>query len=343
MNLAVLACPRDHSALTRRSADSLVCEHGHVYPVVDDVPVLLLDDLEQTIDIARASIDRAAGRDGAIDPRAPALYLESVGINDEEKSLVAALAADGAAKVDPVVSVLIAATNGIAYKSLIGTLSDYPIPELRLPAGPGKLLLDIGCSWGRWSIAAARKGYRVIGVDPSLGAVMAARRVARQLDVAADYVCADARYLPFRAGAFDTVFSYSVIQHFSKADARRVLAEVGRVLTASGNCLIQMPNRLALRSLYHLARRRFAEGDGFDVRYWDIAELRQAFGEAIGPASVSVHCYFGLGLEPTDAHLMRPPLRAAIAVSELLRRLSVPAPFLIRLADSVYVSAAKAA
>ena len=73
---------------------------------------------------------------------------------------------------------------------------------------------------------------------------MAAKRVARQLDVSADYVCADARYLPFRAGAFDTVFSYSVIQHFSKADAHRALTEIGRVLAESGSCLVQMPNRL---------------------------------------------------------------------------------------------------
>ena len=134
----VLACPRDHTTLTRRSADSLVCAQGHVYPVVEEVPVLLLDDVEQSIDIARASINRAAGREGAIDQRSPELYLESVGINDEEKALVVDLAAHDSAKVDPVVSVLIAATNGIAYKSLVGKLSEYPIPELRLPAGQGK-------------------------------------------------------------------------------------------------------------------------------------------------------------------------------------------------------------
>jgi cyclopropane fatty-acyl-phospholipid synthase-like methyltransferase len=42
--------------------------------------------------------------------------------------------------------------------------------------GAGKLLLDIGCSWGRWSISAARNGWCVVGIDPSLGAIMAARR-----------------------------------------------------------------------------------------------------------------------------------------------------------------------
>ena len=39
----------------------------------------------------------------------------------------------------------------------------------------GTRLLDIGCSWGRWSLAAAARGYDAVGIDPSLGAIMAAR------------------------------------------------------------------------------------------------------------------------------------------------------------------------
>jgi ubiquinone/menaquinone biosynthesis C-methylase UbiE len=42
----------------------------------------------------------------------------------------------------------------------------------------------------------------------------------------------DARFLPFRAGSVDVVFSYSVVQHFSKDDASREIKEVGRVLQA---------------------------------------------------------------------------------------------------------------
>ena len=45
------------------------------------------------------------------------------------------------------------------YAHLIGSLGDCPIPELCLPpAGADASLLDVGCSWGRWSMAAARKG-----------------------------------------------------------------------------------------------------------------------------------------------------------------------------------------
>src|SRR5262245_42705245 len=177
-----LVCPKDRTPLAA-DAGSLTCAHGHRFPVVDGVPVLLRDDVEQTIGIARESL---AASD-------PPLYLRSVGVSDEQREIARNLP-PGA--VDPVASVLVAATSGYAYKHLVGILEGYPIPHIGIPEGRGRFL-DIGCSWGRWSIAAARKGYEVVGVDPSLGAVLAAQRVASQLGVKTRFICADARFLPF--------------------------------------------------------------------------------------------------------------------------------------------------
>ncbi len=110
---------------------------------------------------------------------------------------------------------------------------------------------------GRWSIAAAKKGYCVIGMDPSLGAVAAARRVAKQCNVNANFVVGDARYLPFQKDVFDIAYSYSVIQHFSKQDARKTFVEIGRALKSDGTALIQMPTVFGLRCLYNQIRRGF--------------------------------------------------------------------------------------
>jgi hypothetical protein len=115
--------------------------------------------------------------------RAPHLYLESVGVTEPEKDLAIRLAAAGPQPVDPVVSVFVGATSGHGYRHLVGVLRDYPIPAFRMPPGQGELLLDVGCSWGRWSIAASRAGYRVVGIDPSLGAAKSARRVAASLSL----------------------------------------------------------------------------------------------------------------------------------------------------------------
>src|SRR5207249_4829005 len=122
---------------------------------------------------------------------------ESLGISEEEKSGVIELSTKNG-PIDPVVAYLVAATNGLMYRHLVGTLSSYPIPEIRLSPGNGRRFLDVGCGWGRWCVAANAKGFEAIGIDPSLGAVMAARRVARHLGVSIQYVVADARHLPLR-------------------------------------------------------------------------------------------------------------------------------------------------
>jgi SAM-dependent methyltransferase/uncharacterized protein YbaR (Trm112 family) len=338
--LTHLACPRDHLALHEAGA-RLACSAGHSYPVVNGVPVLLLDDVAQTMGIAEESMKRANAVPAADGDPASALYLETLGISEEEKRGLTALASDGRSAIDPVVAFMVGATSGYMYKHLIGTLDSYPIPDLRLPPGRGKRLLDIGCNWGRWSIAAARKGYDVVGIDPQLGAVMAAKRVTGSLGLPARFVVGDARYLPFPDDSFDHVFSYSVLQHLSREDVRLVLSGVGRTLAHGGTASIQMPTVFGVRCLYHQARRRFREGTGFDVRYWTIPALEALFSREIGPATTSVDCYFGIGLQRSDSALMPAPLKAILATSEWLRAASQFAPVLKYAADSVYVTAVK--
>jgi SAM-dependent methyltransferase/uncharacterized protein YbaR (Trm112 family) len=332
--LANLVCPRDHRVLTH-SGDHLVCG-DHRYPIVEGVPVMLLDEVPHTLDIAGRSLEAAAG------VRASSLYLDTLSLSDEEKQGIIALAASGG-PIDPVVAYLVAATNGLMYKHLIGHLDRYPIPHLPLPPGQGRRLLDIGCSWGRWSMAAAAAGYEAIGIDPSLGAVLAARRAAAQLGLSSRYVVGDARHLPFAAGAVDTVYSYSVIQHFSRSDATRSVAEVGRVLRPGGHATVQMPTRYGLRCLYHQARRGFREGRGFEVRYWTGRELRQLFDRRVGPTQLEADCYFGIGLQAADATLLTPSLRRILQASEWVKARSQRWPVLVGIADSVLVRSVKAA
>lgn len=332
-----VVCPRDRSTLSV-SGDALRCAHGHVYPVVDGIPVLLLDDVDQTFGAARKSLNRAVRHEA--DPRAPDLHLESLEISDEEKRGVIELAARQPA-IDPVAAYLVAATNGLMYRHLIGRLDAYPIPDITLEPGEGRALLDVGCSWGRWTIAAARRGYRAIGIDPSLGAVMAARRVARQLNVNATFVAGDARYLPFKDGSLDGVYSYSVIQHFSRPDAERAIAEMGRVLKARGFARVQMPTRWGVRCLYQQARRGFSDGNGFEVRYWRLDDLRQLFGGRIGPSRVDVDGYFGIGLQQSDAPMMTAARRLVLRASRGMTAMSRRVPSLVGVADSVFMHATK--
>jgi SAM-dependent methyltransferase/uncharacterized protein YbaR (Trm112 family) len=336
-----IVCPRDKLPL-KRKGPFLLCPNGHDYPIVHGVPVLLVAGCEQTIDVANASLAVARRVATGETPEDP-LFTATLGINEEERQGVLAEVRQAGASVDPVAKFMIGATNGILYRDLIGKIGEYPIPGLRLSRGVGKQLLDVGCNWGRWSVAAARLGYRAVGLDPSLGAVLAARRITKQLGLEAHFVVGDARFLPFASHSFDVVFSYSVIQHFSEQDARTAVAEVGRVLKPGRTSLIQMPNKFGLRCLFHQMRRRFRQPAGFEVRYQSIRQLGNLFSSAIGPTQFSADCFFGIGLQATDLRFMPFGRRCLIRASEFLRVLSDHVPILTHLADSLYIASVKPA
>jgi SAM-dependent methyltransferase len=244
--------------------------------------------------------------------------------------------------VDAFVQGELAKTCGIMYKCLINKLAVYPIPELPLPEGEGQYFLDIGCNWGRWCIAAGRKKYTPVGIDPSLEALKAARRVARQLKTDSYYVVADAKHLPFVPDSFDVVFSYSVLQHFDKKDTRLALAEVRRVLGKDGFSMIQMPNMFGVRNVYNQLKRGFKEIKFFGVRYWRPSELINVFGAFIGPSSLRVDGYFSLN--PRSEHKAILPLRYRfiLSCSDALRMASEKIKCLRGVADSFYVESRKA-
>lgn len=341
--LTILACPRDGGPLSVVGS-RVTCVGGHHYPIISGVPVMLLDDMRDTLWVASASrkVAQLACLKCNPEPYEDSYFLDTLGIDPEHRAPVRREIEEGRfGEVDPVVRYSVADSCGRLYKRLVGHLSTYPIPDIRLSRGRGEFLLDIGCNWGRWSVAASRKGYRPVGVDPSLGAVLAARRVSKQLNAPCMFVVADARNLPFHPSSFDVVFSYSVLQHFSKQDARTALSEAARVVKDEGTCLIQMANAIGLRSLQLQMRRGFREAKGFEVRYWTLPELLSTFSKLIGPSSAFVDGYFGLGIQPSDAGMLTPAGRVVVYASELLRRLSNNLPLMRYFADSLYIRAVR--
>ncbi|UYN85596.1 MAG: class I SAM-dependent methyltransferase [Cyclobacteriaceae bacterium] len=95
--------------------------------------------------------------------------------------------------------------------------------------------MDLGSSSGEFMELAADSGWRVIGVEPSIEGVKAAK--AKGLHV----VQSPAEQLPFPDQSFDLVHSNHVFEHL--ADPMAAAKEAYRVLKPGGVVFIEVPNQ----------------------------------------------------------------------------------------------------
>jgi SAM-dependent methyltransferase/uncharacterized protein YbaR (Trm112 family) len=312
-----LRCPRDHGPFVQ-SGRELICQSGHHFPIIDGIPVMLLPEKPDTGPFFAETLERAKD-----DPP----------YEDARKSNPLA-----PGEIDHICQRQVSGSCGHMYVPLINKLTRYPIPRLRLKPSNGGRLLDIGCAWGRWSLAAASIGYRAVGIDPSIHKVLAARRIATQLGYTENvYLVADGRYLPFDDACFEAAFSYSCLQHMSEGDVRLILREIQRTLKPAGLSLIEMPNKWGLRNLYSQMRRGFRQATYTDVRYWTPKDLLSTFNECIGPSTIEVDGFFTINPQISDIDLLPLRYKLVVLASEALRRMSGFIRGLRQFADSLYV------
>jgi SAM-dependent methyltransferase len=312
----LLACPLHQTPLTH-GEERLRCARGCSYPILHGVPFLLSRDTpfsdDPWIQGSFAYADKILR--GEVEPKGDLLPGE----------------------IDPHVQKIVGDTNSALYQSLVGKLASYPIPAFPLhPVRDGDLLLDIGCHWGRWCFAAARNGFNPVGIDPWLEGALAAKRVARQLNLPVRIVVGDARLSPFRPRVFDAAFSYSVLQHFSKEDVRVILRSLGPVMKEGGVTKLHLLNRYGLRSLQVQLAQKARGMQFFDTRYWSPQEMLQTFTKFLGESRLEIDGYFTQG-RYEERRLFKLHHRALVEVSETLKKASHRFPLLLNVADNLFV------
>jgi len=125
-----------------------------------------------------------------------------------------------------------------------------------LPSPPS-LLLDLGCATGRFSVALARRGHRVIGLDLAPTMLhLASRRASRRPSTTQHIhlLCASAERLPLRPEILDGVLAlFGVLNHVSSLT--RTLRGLSQSLRPGAPLLSTLANRLSLPNLVSRARR----------------------------------------------------------------------------------------
>ena len=207
-------------------------------------------------------------------------------------------------------------TNGNLYRHLEGKLARYPIPEIRLPPGNGRMLLDVGGGWGRWSVAAVRAGYRPVVLDPQLELLLAATRVSGS----SMWTSRRSAVMRQRSRSPEAPSMSSFRTRCSntspKPVARVAMAEMRRVTTGGGTVLVQLANRWGGRQLFTQSLQFFGirNTDRFRVRYWSPTEMRRPSSSSWAER-VEVDGFFSLNVQPADLDLMPFRYRALIRIS----------------------------
>jgi SAM-dependent methyltransferase/uncharacterized protein YbaR (Trm112 family) len=316
--LEILRCPACGHSLEMDS-DALVCaECLDRYMVAEGIPLLIPNSAEPT----------HKGGESLANENSVLRSMPFHDLNDNEATIF--------------IEGMMVPTCGNLFKGW--RLSDgHPIPDFP-EFHPGATVLDIGCNWGRWAIAGAKAGYRVIGVDIHLRALLYASLLARRLvpENEPQFILADARYLPFAAATFDDVLSYGVLQHFSRRNATIILDNISRVLKPGGKTVIQMPNiggiSARLRAIRGIDLR---EGSEFDVRWYSLGELTEIFKEHIGESSWSIDSFLGLNVHMRDKKHVKGLRKLVIHAASILEVAAQQIPVIGNFADSVFITSKK--
>jgi len=141
------------------------------------------------------------------------------------------------------------------YATPLGQMVDQVEKEVLfslLPQVQGRRLLEVGCGTGNISLALARRGAQVAGLDRSLPMLTQAQAKSRREGLAITWIKGLASPLPFSDGSFEGVMSILALDFV--ADREGALQEMIRVLHPGGFLAVAMLNRFSSWTLKRVFR-----------------------------------------------------------------------------------------
>jgi len=152
---------------------------------------------------------------------------------------------------------------------------DFVVSTLNL--SPGARVLDVGCGFGRHSIELARRGYVVVGIDPSATMIAAARVRAAETGISVDF-----RQVSGEVFVTDDLFEAAIClfttlgQISATEDNSALIPQVYQALQPGGAIIVEVPQREAT-----VKRLKTAEKFGSGERYTTVARQFNVAGNML--------------------------------------------------------------
>jgi len=160
-------------------------------------------------------------------------------------------------------------------------LEDYRFDKLRyLPQVVGfdhyknKSILEVGCGIGIDLLRFAKAGARVIGIDIARQSIDLAKKNFELNGVDGELYVMDGEATQFDDNSFDMVYAHGVLQY--TANARKMIAEIHRVLKPGGHAIMMVYNRLSwLNALSKVMKVELEHEDAPVLNKYSIREFRE--------------------------------------------------------------------
>lgn len=159
-----------------------------------------------------------------------------------------------------------------------------------------KRILDLACGVGRDTWHLDMLGLTVTGVDASLNGLMVASHAKKKHGAMAQFVNADALYLPFSNGCFEGIYCFGLLHEFTRPEkakqVKQVITEVRRILHEEGLFALTVAAGDPQAGLPHVQlfdRSMFEQA----MEGWHALEIR-AFDDTGCTCQTDYHIWYGL-------------------------------------------------
>ena len=136
----------------------------------------------------------------------------------------------------------------------------------QLPAVHADTLLDVGCGQGRYSLAFAKRGFHVTGLDSSASLLKEARRLALRVGCRIDWILGDMRALPLLPRYRLAILFDSLGFFDTEEEDNAVFHEMARVIRPDGWLVFVVVNGQRILNAFEPQDQQEADGRSIVVQ-----------------------------------------------------------------------------